>query len=65
MKKAIFVLVAAAALTACGNAGTSNETTVDSAAVVVDTTLVDSIPGPGHVEAEEGSMLEGPGASTN
>ena len=66
MKKVLFIATVAFALTSCvGNATSTDVDQVDSTEVTTDSTIVidDEIVGPGHVDAEEGGMVEGPGTS--
>jgi hypothetical protein len=59
MKKTLLFAALAFAAVACNEEVAQEETT--STEVVVPTE--DEIPGPGHVEEEEGGMVEGPGSS--
>ena|GEM_PF-1812280 len=62
MKKVLlFAALAFAAVACTEEAAQVEETTVDT--TVVATPIEDDIVGPGHVEAEEGGMVQGPGAS--
>jgi hypothetical protein len=64
MKKVLFFAALAMATVACTEQKANvEETTVDTTATEVVIPSEDEIPGPGHVEAEEGTMVEGPGSS--
>jgi hypothetical protein len=59
MKKTLLFAALAFAAVACNEEVAQEETT--STEVVIPSE--DEIPGPGHVEEEEGGMVEGPGSS--
>ena len=62
MKKVLLFAALAFAAVACNEeAAPVEETNNDSTGVVIPSE--EEIPGPGHVDAEEGGMVEGPGAS--
>jgi hypothetical protein len=62
MKKTLLFAALAFAAVAC-NEEVAQEETSTSTEVVVPASTEDEIPGPGHVEEEEGGMVEGPGSS--
>ena len=61
MKKVLLFAALAFAAVACNEEAASVEGTTTDSTVVIPSE--DEVPGPGHVDAEEGGMVEGPGAS--
>jgi hypothetical protein len=61
MKKVLLFAALAFAAVACNEEAAPVEETNNDTSVVIPSE--DEIPGPGHVDAEEGGMVEGPGAS--
>ena len=61
MKKVLLFAALAFAAVACNEEAAPVEGTTTDSTVVIPSE--DEVPGPGHVDAEEGGMVEGPGAS--
>ena len=61
MKKVLFIAALALVAVACNEEVAPVEQTNDSTTVVIPSE--DEIPGPGHVEEDEGGMVQGPGAT--